>query len=464
MKTWLHSLPRRTCVSTLALSAILLSSCAMAQSNNRQDEYDNSNQVVGAQPSYPGLPHRGAKLEADIGPFKARFYGSILLNGQITDSGVFGQDLVLWPLPDGLAVTYPDGTTGRAGNNHDLTFTMRQSILGVTVNASKPLAGWTPSALVEMDFFGSRPSDTVSPGNRVFDQPRLRLAYVQMEKGSWKIVAGQDKMILSPLDPISLSHVAAPLGATAGDLWAWLPQVRADWSHKAGSTGLLFQAGVLRPQFGDPRLSDTVTAGTAVDVGSSGLGERSSQPFYQARFAISPQVNGSPATFGVSGHWGTEKIGVDRSLQSWAFAIDMNVRLERHLILRGEGFMGNNLIPFQGGIQQGAAVAGTRIQRIGAGGGWAELTILPKVGGKDAFYIGAGVDDPKNSHLLAGTTRSRNAFVWASYFRRLMDPLTLALEWSYWDFQTINIVNGAPGPRGNTGTANVVNAALAYQF
>lgn len=139
----------------------------------------------------------------------------------------------------------------------------------------------------------------------------------------------------------------------------------------------------------------------------------------------------------------------------------MNVRLDPHLILRGEGFLGSNLIPFQGGIQQGAAVVGTRIQRIGAGGGWAELTILPRSGGKDAFYVGAGVDDPRNRNLLAGITRGKNAFLWASYFRHLNDPLTLAVEWSFWNFQTIQVPAGS---RAATGTANVLNVALAYQF
>jgi hypothetical protein len=102
------------------------------------------------------------------------------------------------------------------------------------------------SALLEMDFFGARPSDGVLPENRVFNQPRLRLGYFQLEHKSVKFVFGQDKMIFAPLDPVSLSHVGVPLGATAGDLWGWFPQARMDWTHNIGSTGLLVQVGVLR--------------------------------------------------------------------------------------------------------------------------------------------------------------------------------------------------------------------------
>jgi hypothetical protein len=108
---------------------------------------------------------------------------------------------------------------------------MRPSILGFTLNPAKPPErGWNPSALFEMDFFGSRTADTFSPENRVFNQPRIRMGYFQLEHRRLKFVFGQDKMILALLDPVSLSHVGVPLGATAGDLWGWFPQARMDWS------------------------------------------------------------------------------------------------------------------------------------------------------------------------------------------------------------------------------------------
>lgn len=240
-----------------------------------------------------------------------------------------------------------------------------------------------------------------------------------------------------------------------------------------GKTGLLVQLGVLRPQFGDTKLDPNAapTSGSVIDLGSSGLGERSTQPFYQGRIAISPPVRKGTATFGVSAHFGQEKIGVDRNLQSWATAVDMRLPLDPHFILRGEGFAGSNLIPFQGAIVQGAALLGTlntpgnRIQRIGAAGGWLEA-IVPMNSGKDTLYFGAGTDDPKNSNLLPGSTRAKNSFLWASYFRKITNEVTAAFEWSYWDFKTIQFVNNNPSreAKGPTGTANVFNVSLAYQF
>lgn len=465
----------KVCSRAVLLAAALIPVIAFGQAPAGDDNTAVGEQPkgsTGAQPSYPGLPRgQASKLETEIGPVKARFYGTILFNSSISTSEVIGQEVPLWAGNNGGAITYPDGSVGRAGNDHDLVFTMRQSIVGLTLNPAKPSAtGWNPSALVEMDFFGPRTADTFSPENRVFNVPRLRLAYLQLEHRGLKFVFGQDKMILAPLDPVSLSHVGAPLGASAGDLWGWFPQARVDWTSTLGTTGLLMQFGVLRPQFGDTRLETAPTSGSVFDLGSSGLGERSGQPFYQGRVAISPPVRSNSATFGVSGHYGKEVVGVNHDLDSWAVAIDMRLPLDPHFILRGEGYAGSNLVPFMGGIVQGAAAIGsiptlTDIRGIGDGGGWLEA-IIPMNSGKDTLYFGAGTDDPKNSDPLPGTTRSKNSFLWASYFRKITKEVTAALEWSYWDFQTIAFVANNPTreTEGSIGTAHVINISIAYQF
>ena len=148
-----------------------------------------------------------------------------------------------------------------------------------------------------------------------------------------------------------------------------------------------------------------------------------------------------------------------------------SVPLHRRLTWRGENFVGSNLVPFQGGIIQGVAVLQvgtappTRFNRIGAGGGWSELIIKATGDNKNIFYLGVSEDDPRDKHLLTGSGRSRNAMAWASYFRRLSDNVTAALEWSNWQFKTRGFVGGGvAGPQGPSGTANVFNLALAYQF
>ncbi len=190
----------------------------------------------------------------------------------ISDSDELGQDVPLWPLPSTTNVTFADGTTKRAGDIHDTLFTARQSVFGIVLNPADPsVRGWNTSVLAEFDLFGTTPADTNVPEDRVLNQPRLRKAFIQLQKGDFKLIAGQDSIIISPMDPISLSHVAYPLGFSAGDLFGWLPQVRVDYNRKWGhNTWTLFQFGVLRPAFGDARLGDQPLA--AVTLGAnSGL-------------------------------------------------------------------------------------------------------------------------------------------------------------------------------------------------
>jgi len=433
-------------------------------------DYDYSDSTSAFQePVYPGIAPQ-SKVEATMGSQIFRVYGTLLMNASASDSVEVGQDLVLWPAPGGN-VTFPDGTTKRNAHIHDLIFTARQTVFGFQLKpADQTTNVWHASGTLEFDFFGGRPFDALQPQGRVFNEPRLRLGYIQLQKGNWRFLAGQDRMIVSPLDPVSLSHVAAPLGSTAGNLWGWQPQVRAEYTHMMGKASTLLQMGVLRPQFADARLETLPATGTAIDVNASGLGERTTFPVYQARYSAIIPMSGSKATFGAGGHYGRERIGAERDLDSWAFTFDFSVPLTSRFRWRGEGFVGSNLIQFQGGVVQGVAVfnpgggAPTQFNKIGSGGGWSELIVKLTSDNKNVFYIGAGTDDPKDSNLLTGSGRSKNTFSWASYFHKFTDNVTTAIEWSNWQFKTRNFVSGLPTTNGPAGRGNVFNLAVAYQF
>ena len=173
-------------------------------------------------------------------------------------------------------------------------------------------------------------------------------------------------------------------------------------------------------------------------------------------------------TIGVSGHYGREEVGADKGVDSSAESVDITLPIHKYLIFRGEGFTGANLVPFDGGIEQGVAftpAAGTvpaQFRKIRDAGGWVEL--ISPVTPKDILFAGAGTDDPRDSDLMPGSTRSKNSFVWASYFRKLAPDVTLAFEYSFWDFRTRNFIGANLGPRATSGRGNVINIALAYQF
>jgi hypothetical protein len=209
--------------------------------------------------------------------------------------------------------------------------------------------------------------------------------------------------------------------------------LRVDKTQQLGEkTSALFQFGVLRPEFADPRLGDTVPSGVSLD--NSTAGTRSSMPFYEGRVALSHPMSGSTATIGAGAHYGREVVGAQHDRDSWAFALDFRVPLQSRVILRGETYLGSNLIPFQGGIDQGLSAIPTaqpfkQINKVGDAGGWGELTFRITSDDKNHFYIGAGTDDPVRHDLLPGSTRTRNTFYWSSYFLKLTKDVTMALEW-----------------------------------
>ena len=324
----------RTLILSIVVALIFFPTTITAQNKDGNTTTEAANTTAPSFPSYTLQPQPESypqeessgtgKLNASVGALKVSFYGTLLLNISASDNGVVGGDVPLWALPGTGLVTFPDGTSGRV---HDLFITARQTKLGVRIGPSTPVSGWSPSAVVEFDFFGSRPADATLPQGRVFNQPRLRVAYFELAKGTWKLVAGQDKVLIAPLDPISLSHVAVPLGATAGNLWGWLPQVRVEKTQSlTDKTTALFQFGILRAEFADPRLGDNVTTANTATAGSldnSTSGTRSTMPFFETRAAISHPMHGSTATVGIGGHYGREVVGVNHKIDSWATALDL---------------------------------------------------------------------------------------------------------------------------------------------
>ena len=340
-------------------------------------------------------------------------YGSVVANTSAATTQLFIPDIPLWAMA-GTARLQPPPIGGQpvpealdASEVGDFHMTARQTRLGVRIAFSPGGSSWTPSAQVEVDFFGARPN--AGHGN-VFNQPRLRLALITLRHTSgWSIVAGQDWAIFAPLSPASFSHFAVPLGAGGGNPWMRLPQLRAERTVALGdTTRLLVQAGVLRPLGG----GDAPAAGSLADLPSLS-GERSGQPFYESRVAVMGARHGRPQAIGASVHYGRERVEPD-TLNTWGIALDMNAVLHPNATLSGELWTGSNLDTFQAGIIQGVSIAGSRIVPVDARGGWVQLALMPAP--LWTIHAGAGVDAPDTEGLSAAVTRTRNLVLWGNAF------------------------------------------------
>jgi hypothetical protein len=368
-------------------------------------------------------------VEVQVGasPVKVDIYGIVLSNTFWNSNGVVNSDVPLW-------VVAPSDV-----KNGDKEFgsSARQSRLGFKMTG--PDVGKARlTALVEMDFYGGFPASGQAPS---FPDMRLRLGYVKLDWGNFLLEAGQDWIVISPLNPVSVSHLAVVGFCTSGNLWLRYPQLRIEASRPiAGGGRAGITAALIRPVGG----SDVPAGGTLTDA--AGAGERSSIPFTQARLFYTRPVSGKTLGLGLGGHYGREnhRYGVvtglsstirEATLNSWAVAGDFQVPLGKWFSVQGEFFDGSNLDSFQGGINQGTSFKADNpadpnaITAIDTRGGWVQFSLtLP--GRPDlSFHVGYGIDDPEDADLMKGQ-RSENSAWLATVLFKPSKYFQTALEYS----------------------------------
>jgi hypothetical protein len=341
-------------------------------------------------------------------------YAAVYFNGFHNSGGTNNQDVPLWAIAG-------TGDTGA---------TARQSRFGL--RASLPAVfGAKTAATIEADFFGGFPA--IGTGEN-FGQVRLRLANMRLDWKNTSLGIGQDWMVFAPVNPSSLACAAIPLFAAAGNPWARLPQVRLERRFGAG----LVQAAVLAPQSGDFN---------SAFLAQPNSGSLSEVPYVQGRLAWTSKNafgSGKPGALGVSGHYGQSQVtptgGTAKDLDSAGGAVDWSWHFGKHVLLSGEGFLGENLAGFQAAVFQGynpdevtASAPGGTPESISTKGGWAQLAVTPGAS-KLTVLAAYGIDDPDDADLVSATSRNwrtRNEVLALALQYRASAQLSFGLEYRF---------------------------------
>ena len=339
--------------------------------------------------------------------------GRALVNAFGNSGRVNTADVPQFALPDGAdfppAEDFPRGSVGLSA---------RQTQLGLIISVADVL-GAEFIGDVHADFFGVQ-----QPGasGRVAPSARLRTLKAMLRWTNAEVLVGQEVPLVAGLNPVSTASLGTPTFATAGNLWLWLPQLRAT-VQTSGSVRLGLQAAVLAPSSGDP------TAGNRDrDVDAA---ERSRRPFVQGRVRAqwgAPDRLGELGV-GVHGGWFARSLaagGRDEMHESWAVAADLIAPLGP-LTLRAELYRGALLRGLGGGgVGQNFSPDGSPMLDRG---GWAQLDV--KATPTISLGTGCGVDDPRTTLPATGTvpgTRTRNAACEAHLAWRPGGPFFLGLE------------------------------------
>ena len=190
-------------------------------------------------------------------------------------------------------------------------------------------------------------------------------------------------------------------------------------------------------------------------IGGENDGEDVGFPTVQGRLALTTKLLTKKDTvFGISGHYGKEEIDWSGTKQgrikSWSVNGDFDLPLSDRVSVKGEIFIGSNLDDYFGGIGQGVnATTQTAIKTMG---GWMQVGYQHSK--KWKYNVGLGIDDPRNDDLTFGM-RDRNSFYYGNVMFNLIAPVTIGLEYSYWETGYLNQCSG---------TDNRVQTSIIYNW
>jgi hypothetical protein len=296
---------------------------------------------------------------------------------------------------------------------------VRNTRIGLGIAGPTVYGGWTTAGNVEVDFFGG----FVGTGATSDEQPllRLRLAHVDLTRGATTLRVGQAWAPIFGHVPVSVSHLAFPIGLGAGGVIGWR------------FPGIFLYQG-LAPADAPVRMQLQLAAmrgswdGPGANTEQMSAGEASLVPQLEARLDFSGRT---AAGLG----WGAYVVGhYDRKdLSGVGQEADDGDTLDGRAIAGGARLTAGRLT-LHGNAYRGRAVGQllghiTQIGDIEGWGGWAQvgIALTPRLG----VWGHVGIDDPDDATIdraIAGAARQLNR-QGAVMLRYHEGPYSAGIEW-----------------------------------
>lgn len=334
--------------------------------------------------------------------------------------------------------------------------TLRQSEIGLEVFGPR-VAGARTMGDIQFDLGGGFPDTANGVNSGLF---RLRTGTMRLDWTHTSVVAGQDNIFFSPLSPTSFASLLVPAFGYAGNLWAWVPQVRVEHRFDLpNESSMTLQGGILDNLTGEspPFQSQRVPQ----------AGERSSQPGYGLRLAWTHPLFGQPMTVGVGGYYSRQDWSFNRHVDGWAGTADWEVPLARWLSLSGEFYRGMAVGGMGAGIGRSVVSSGALIdpaapvRGVDSIGGWSQLKLKPAsrwefngaFGFDEAFAEDLRAFPASQSNPSSTPARNRGSFV--NFIYRPRSNLLFSTE--YRRLRTFQINGDGP-------TADQINVMMGFLF
>jgi hypothetical protein len=347
-----------------------------------------------------------------------------------------------------LSPADPSQAAQRTGN---LTIHPRLTRVGFDISPPPLGDGWQATGKLEMDFYnsiidrpaagGPLPRDLVSNSRAAL---RIRLAYLQVNKGDFSFLAGQHWEVIAPLFP---AYNADVLMWNAGNPGDRRPQLRLGYEPKVGD-GKFSLVGAVG--------SSGAVDGQDLDGDGFRDGETAVAPTIQARAGYSRPLAGQTFSIGVWGHYAEQQlnrtfIAGRGEFDSSLAGLDFTIPIFSSLAVRGEVWKGKGLSDVRGGV--GQAINPVTGEVIEAAGGWAELTY--KFNSHYTVNLGSTLDNPFARDLTAANGRIRNRAHYIANRFSVGKGFSFGVDYGYWQTK----YKGNP-----TGTNNRFNLYVQQAF
>jgi hypothetical protein len=368
---------------------------------------------------------RAAPLSAQS-TIDASVHGLVLMNGLYTSDDVNNSDVPQFAVPP--------ATTGGVSTTSATVRQSRVTILGLVPE----FAAGALNGELDLDFYGGQQPST---GGRTFPLLRIRRAFAELVWPHAALLVGQESPPIAAVSPSSLASIGFPDFAASGNLWLWIPQVRASADLPA-SRGVRAGAeiAVLAPTAGEPQGTFLTQPDRA---------ERSGRPYFEGRVRARYGSAESPGEISLGGHYGWLVDASGQRVPSKALVASVWTPLTSGLELRAEAFTGQALAGLGGGgIGQNMIRDGVPVRTKG---GWVQLNLRPgiwELGG------GVGIDDPDDADLEPGSRFRNLAFEGHLSWRRA--PVVVGLE--------VRELRTRYAPDADDLSATHLNLALGFEF
>ncbi len=351
----------------------------------------------------------GGVSAADKPSFDLKWYGYFKLDGAYDRNMSSHGNFVMWVQPP---------TTPGHDNQFNMTANETRFGLSATGNGYNNVK---VGGKLEFDLFASITGATIAENKSML---QLRHAYMTVETGHVKLLAGQSWDLISPLNPATLNYSVL---WGVGNIGYRRPQVSFWYNFKSGAaTDISLAAGVFRTIGNDLTPTFTLALGEAAEGADDGTD--AGIPSFQGLIDIKSNLkSGGVIRGGVSGHWGQLKaetnLGHADKYKSWVMAGHLQVNPTAKYGFSGEIYSGSNLGSYFGAILRNSEVKG-----LSSYGGWFSAWLQATA--KAQVSAGYGMDDPDNADFATG--RSRNSCVYGNVRYALVPQMTVGFELSNW--------------------------------